>query len=70
MYKKILLLVGIFWVGIAVAHIEQAFEAKTFSFKSYADTYSVSLNNDNFLGINRNGQSIFQVEQFCEIKDQ
>jgi hypothetical protein len=70
MYKKILLLVGIFWVGIAAAHIEQAFKAKTFSFNNYADAYSVSLNNDNFLGINRNGQSIFQVENFCEIKGQ
>jgi hypothetical protein len=65
--KKILLIVAVFWAGIAVAHIEQAFKSKSYGWNHYADTYSVSLDDSNILSVNRNGKLMFKTKNFCEL---
>ena len=62
------LLAGVFWLGALIAHDGQLFKNKSYAFRSYADQFSISLNNDNVIGINRNGESVFQMKNWCELK--
>ena len=61
-------LAGIFWLGVLIAHDGQLFQNKSYAFVNYADQFSISLNNNNVIGVNRNGKSIFQVKDFCELR--
>ena len=43
------LVLAIFWAGLVAAHLELIFKAKSFGFNNYADTFSVSLRDNNLL---------------------
>ena len=64
----VLLVVGVFAAGVLTAHTGNIFKNKSYGFNNFADQFSVSLNNDNVLGVNRNGKSIFQTKNFCELR--
>jgi hypothetical protein len=68
----LLFIVSLLWIGAFVstliAHDGQMFKNKSYAFKNHADQFSLSMNNENVIGINRNGTSIFQMKNWCELK--
>lgn len=50
----------------ACAH--EVWKNKSYGFNHFADAFSISLNNDNVLGVNRNGESMQQWRNFCVLR--